>query len=215
MKCPQCGTENKKGIKFCGNCGFSLANLNKANDNKSTTAETKKSGKTSTIIPVWIWIVFAVCLVILIGGGVLVLKAGSQNAQGAKASGGQADALNPDPACNRIGAVTDVSIPDATQIQSGQVFTKIWELTNGGTCTWDANYQVVFASGTYMGAYSPLKFGRTVQSGESIKIRMKMKAPAQIGAATGYWLLQTSTGTRFGFGEKGSDPFWIKISVVQ
>ncbi len=216
MKCPKCGTENKQGTKFCGNCGFSLAKIEKAKENKPTAVETRKPGTTAAGgVPIWMWIVLAVCLLILIGGGLVIFKAGSQNAQSRMASSEQSNTLNPDPSCNKIGTVTDISIPDGTQIKASQIFTKVWELTNAGSCIWDANYEIVFASDTFMGAYSPLKLGRVVQPGESMKIRIKMKAPSQSGEVTGYWLLQSSTGVRFGFGEKASNPFWIKITVIQ
>ena len=43
MFCPQCGTKNKPGSKFCGNCGFDFTAIEKEVKVKAKSAK-KKSG---------------------------------------------------------------------------------------------------------------------------------------------------------------------------
>src|SRR5689334_20140279 len=45
----------------------------------------------------------------------------------------------------------DVTIPDNTQVDPGEKFTKTWEFQNSGKCTW-AGYSLRFASGEQMNA---------------------------------------------------------------
>jgi hypothetical protein len=37
--------------------------------------------------------------------------------------------------------MTSESIPDGTQFDRGDVFTKTWTLRNVGTCDWNENYR--------------------------------------------------------------------------
>jgi hypothetical protein len=52
--------------------------------------------------------------------------------------------------CNAVAFVKDVSIPDGTDLASGQKFTKTWRLENVGTCTWTTDYDLVFVNGAAM-----------------------------------------------------------------
>jgi len=41
-------------------------------------------------------------------------------------------------------AFIDETIPDGSQFPPGTVFNKTWTLRNAGSCTWNADYDVVF-----------------------------------------------------------------------
>src|SRR3972149_916600 len=56
------------------------------------------------------------------------------------------------PGCTDLSQyVSDVTIPDNTQMTPGQNFTKTWRLRNSGTCTWTTAYDAVFVDGNAMG----------------------------------------------------------------
>ena len=78
---------------------------------------------------------------------------------------------------------------------------KTWRLENNGTCDWPADTQVVFLSGSQMGAPSSQSIGAAVDVGEERDISVTMKAPAEAGTYTGYWMLKIPNGGRFGIGD--------------
>lgn len=120
-------------------------------------------------------------------------------------------ATAPPPAqtCDLSQFVADISIPDGTQIPANTPFEKIWEIRNTGTCTWNADYRVVFYSGDQMGAPNAQAITTgTVAPGETVKISIQMVAPASAGKKLGNWVLRNDKGSNFG------DVFYVDISVV-
>jgi hypothetical protein len=115
--------------------------------------------------------------------------------------------------CYRAYFVKDVTIPDDTKMAAGETFVKTWRLENNGTCDWPADTQVVFLSGSQMGAPSAQSIGAAVDVGEERDISLTMKAPAEAGTYTGYWMLKIPNGGRFGIGEAGNESFWVIIVV--
>jgi hypothetical protein len=58
--------------------------------------------------------------------------------------------------CYQLRYVSDVSIPDNTQMAPGQSFTKTWKVRNAGSCAWEAGFKFAFVGGEQMsGARSP------------------------------------------------------------
>ena len=119
-----------------------------------------------------------------------------------------------DDPCNQGAFVTDITIEDRTIITKGASFTKTWRLKNTGTCAWTTDYQVVFSSGSQMGAPATSRLPRLVQPGETVDISLKMVAPDSSGTFTGYWLILADPGQAFGIGEDADAPFWVRIRVV-
>ncbi len=112
------------------------------------------------------------------------------------------------------GIPIDVTIPDDTEMDPGQAFTKIWRLKNAGTCTWRPDYQVFLFSGEAMGAPASISLGRQVSPGQSVEISVDMNAPLSAGTYQGNWKLRNQSGTIFGIGPNGSSAFWVRIIVV-
>ncbi|NSW52875.1 MAG: hypothetical protein HPY85_10250 [Anaerolineae bacterium] len=110
--------------------------------------------------------------------------------------------------CNQMSFVRDYTVPDGTWMQPKQRFTKIWEVKNTGTCTWDAAYSIVFANeGTAMGApvSQPIS-DAPVEPGEVLKIALVFTAPNTDDDYSGRWRLQSGSGEEFG-------AFTVKITV--
>jgi len=119
----------------------------------------------------------------------------------------KAPTQTPEVECNQAGFVAE-TIPDGTDFDPGEEFTKTWTLENTGTCTWDANYDVVFVEGVALDApaSTPLTSG-TVKPGETVKISMDLKAPIAAGTHRGDFKLRDQDGVLFGIGENDGN-FW-------
>ncbi|MGD8904899.1 MAG: transporter substrate-binding domain-containing protein, partial [Anaerolineae bacterium] len=87
----------------------------------------------------------------------------------------------------------------------GQAFTKGWQVQNTGTCTWDANYQLVFVSGYRMGG-EPVAVATEVKPGETYDLQINLVAPLNPGSYEGVWQMQNGEGQ--GFGER------LKVSIT-
>jgi len=46
-----------------------------------------------------------------------------------------------------LGKVRDITVSDGYQMDPGSTANKTWELTNGGSCNWDANFLIIDAGG--------------------------------------------------------------------
>jgi Ig-like domain from next to BRCA1 gene len=99
--------------------------------------------------------------------------------------------------CDDSVYVSDVTIPDYTEITSGETFTKTWMLQNTGTCAWTETYTLDYISGSSMSGVSTF-IGQSVVSGETVEVSVELTAPTTAGTYTGYWQLSNDAGTSFG-----------------
>lgn len=115
--------------------------------------------------------------------------------------------------CYRAFFVKDVTIPDYTALNPGETFVKTWRMKNTGSCDWAADSSIGFFSGTQMGGPSSQSLGQIVAVGDQIDISLTLIAPTDPGTYTGYWMLLTPSGGRFGVGDAGDQSFWVLITV--
>ncbi len=115
--------------------------------------------------------------------------------------------------CNRGSFVKDVTIPDSTEIPAGDSFTKTWRIKNDGSCTWGANYVVLFDSGEQMGAPASAALGGSVAPGATIDISVNLTAPVSPGNYQGNFKLRSHDNIVFGINADAQGPFWVKIVV--
>ena len=116
----------------------------------------------------------------------------------------------PGTTCDNATFISDVTIPDGTQLAPGTVFTKTWKIQNSGTCTWVSGYVVAFSSGSVMDAETPQSLAMdSVPPGVSVDISIEMVAPESTGQQIGYWRMQNASGVGFG------DTFYVDISVIE
>ncbi len=106
----------------------------------------------------------------------------------------------------------DVTIPDNTPLQQNTPFVKTWAIRNEGTCTWDANYALVFAGGDPLSGPLSTPLPET-RPGEIMEVSVDLVSPAQGGLYTGYYEFSNSEGRRFGVNSGGVDKIWVAISV--
>jgi hypothetical protein len=112
----------------------------------------------------------------------------------------KATATKPAPtaaSCSNMKFVSDVTIPDGTQMPVGQTFTKTWRVQNTGTCTWTTSYKLIFSFGEAMGGQT-LSLTSAVATGQSVDLSIAMKVPNKSGKLTGVWALADDKGQFFG-----------------
>jgi uncharacterized protein YkwD len=116
------------------------------------------------------------------------------------------------PCLDEAAYISDVTIPDDTLFEAGEAMSKVWQVKNTGTCTWDAGYSLVYAKGDVMDGplSNPIP---VVAPGEIVEVSVDLVAPSRGGQQTGYWEFQNSHGTRFGVGSGGHDYIWVQIKV--
>jgi len=112
--------------------------------------------------------------------------------------------LTPIP-CNRPKFQSE-TIPDGTQMDPEQSFTKSWRIKNDGTCTWTTGYKFVFSQGDRMGGAQVQNLSASVAPGETADFTVNLKAPKDDGEYKGYWKLQSDEGEYFG-------NYWVEIVV--
>lgn len=117
--------------------------------------------------------------------------------------------------CDRAAFVKDVSIPDDTELIPGEDFTKVWQLRNAGSCTWNSAYSLVFDHGDSMdGPASKSLTAGTVAPGQVVDISVDLTAPSSPDTYQGWWKIRNPTGVVFGVGASGNVAFWVKIVVT-
>lgn len=109
--------------------------------------------------------------------------------------------------CNDADFISE-TVPDGTEYDVGEVFIKTWRLKNTGTCTWNSNYQLVFAEGDQMGGPSSKNLGQQVKPGEQVDLSVDLKAPNLQGTYKGYWKLRDDQGAYF------VNNIWVQIKAL-
>lgn len=117
--------------------------------------------------------------------------------------------------CDEATFIEDVTIPDGTELGPETSFTKTWRLLNAGTCAWNPNYKLVFASGDLMsGPSSQQLVNLDVPPGASIDVSVDLISPNKLGTYRGYWMLKNANGELFGIGPT-DQAFYLEIKVVE
>lgn len=109
--------------------------------------------------------------------------------------------------CDDARFVADVTIPDGTEFDPGERFTKTWRLENNGTCAWTTDYSVSFLSGDPLSG-EVVDISEQVQPGETYDLSIDMKAPFEAGTYTGTWTIKNENGISFG------ETFFVQIEVT-
>jgi hypothetical protein len=118
--------------------------------------------------------------------------------------------------CNLAQFITDVTVPDGTVYEPGDVFDKTWRLKNVGSCAWTAGYEIVFAGGDAMDAPSAVSVtAGTVNPGQSVDITVTMTAPADEGTYRGNWRMRDPSDVIFDIQNSSSGMFWVEIEVEE
>lgn len=116
--------------------------------------------------------------------------------------------------CLLLGKVRDITVADGYQMDPGSTANKTWELTNGGSCSWDANFQIVDAGGTLPKTVQTKAIGKSVAPGGTVQVTVPVVAPNQAGTYTANYKIRSSSGEVFGSGANATSAFWVSIAVI-
>jgi ABC-type amino acid transport substrate-binding protein len=108
--------------------------------------------------------------------------------------------------CDYMSFVADITVPDGTQVNPGQSFTKTWRIQNTGTCTWDSSYTFAFVQGNSMGGQKQAING-SVAPGQTYDVSVNMTAPTTPGSYGSEWQMVNGQGVPFG------TRVWVHIVV--
>jgi hypothetical protein len=103
----------------------------------------------------------------------------------------------PTSSCYSLRFVSDVTIPDNTQMTPGQTFTKTWKVLNAGSCAWEVGFRFALTGGEAMGS-STLTLSAPVAAGAQFDLSVPMVAPSTPGTHRGNWRMSTAGGQFFG-----------------
>jgi hypothetical protein len=109
--------------------------------------------------------------------------------------------------------IKDVTIEDYSQFKPNELFTKVWQVKNVGTCTWTTGYALVFTFGDRMSGISPKYLMKPVQPGDIVDLSIDLVAPREGDIYQGNWMLQDENERQFGTGVAAKDFFWVSIMV--
>ena len=105
--------------------------------------------------------------------------------------------IQPTSSCYSMAFVSDVTIPDNTNMKPGQTFTKTWRVRNNGTCAWESGFKFNFIGGEAMGG-TTLTLDKAVSPGAETELSVAMTAPSASGSHRGNWRMANAAGTNFG-----------------
>ncbi|MFN2144860.1 MAG: NBR1-Ig-like domain-containing protein, partial [Anaerolineales bacterium] len=84
--------------------------------------------------------------------------------------------------------ITDVTIPDYSELETGDEITKTWRVKNTGSTTWTADYVIEFEKGEKLGASTQIPLGEEVAPGKMVDISIDFTVPSATGEYTSYWI---------------------------
>lgn len=118
---------------------------------------------------------------------------------------------NPPDCTNSALFVTDVTIPDNTNIVGGTKFTKIWRISNNGTCVWGPTYTLTHYSDQRLGAPDSVPLGLTYP-GSTLDISVDLIAPNSAGTHRGNFVIQNPQGLIMKIADDSR--LWVIINVT-
>ncbi len=93
--------------------------------------------------------------------------------------------------------VEDVTVPDGTVFEPGEVFNKTWRVVSDGCADWPAGTALYFVRGDRMNGPQRAEVP-PVPTGEEVDLTIRLTAPTEDGSYRGYWELRGPDGARFG-----------------
>src|SRR6266540_3158341 len=94
---------------------------------------------------------------------------------------------------NSASFVTDVTIPDNSEISAGAPFTKTWRVSNTGTCIWGPDYTLTYYSEERMNAPAAVPLAVTYP-GQTADISINLMAPNSLGTHRGNFVIKNPAG---------------------
>jgi hypothetical protein len=100
--------------------------------------------------------------------------------------------------CYNLLYIRDVTIPDGTQMNAGEVFTKTWEVQNIGGCAWRAGFTFQHVGGELMRG-NTVTLTEAIPTGAKRQISVELVVPSGInGLIQSSWRMADENGVFFG-----------------
>lgn len=119
---------------------------------------------------------------------------------------------NPPDCTNSALFVTDVTIPDNTNMVGGTKFTKTWRISNNGTCVWGPTYTLSHYSDERMGAPDSVILGLTYP-GSTLDISVDLTAPNVTGTHRANFVIKNPQGLIMKVADDSR--LWVIINVTE
>jgi uncharacterized protein YkwD len=111
---------------------------------------------------------------------------------------------------NSASFVTDVTIPDNSEMAGDTGFVKIWRVVNTGTCIWTSDYTVTYYTSERMSSPASVPLTLTYP-GQTADISMPLIAPNVTGIHKGYFVIRNPAGLIMKI--NSDSRLWVIISV--
>ena len=118
---------------------------------------------------------------------------------------------NPPDCTNSAAFVSDVTIPDNTQLTPAEAFTKTWRVRNTGTCIWWSGYTLSHYSEQAMSAPGFVTLPLT-NPGDTADISIDLIAPNQAGTYRGNFVIKNPSDLIMQV--DNDSRLWLIIDVV-
>jgi len=118
---------------------------------------------------------------------------------------------NPPDCTNSAAFVTDVTIPDNSNVTGGSTFTKTWRVSNTGTCVWGLGYTLTHYSDERMGAPDSVSLSIT-PGGQTADISVDLVASNSIGTHRGNFVIKNPAGLIMKVDDDSR--LWVIINVT-
>ena len=122
--------------------------------------------------------------------------------------------LPPENAADCVNAgkfISDVTIPDNSDVAINQVFTKTWRVQNAGTCTWWSGYTLAHYSELDFGAQDAIPLAQT-RPGETVDLSVDLLAPSVEGPYRGNFVIWNPDGLPIEI--EGDSRLWVIFNAV-
>jgi formylglycine-generating enzyme required for sulfatase activity len=119
---------------------------------------------------------------------------------------------SPKDCIEKIGYVTDITIPDGTVLQKGQIVTKTWVLKNIGTCPIHENYKILWTDSNLNNPQKMFDFNTRIEPGEEAEVSITFPVQGQGKTRIGFKIANPD-GEVFGLGERRIGDLWIEYEV--
>lgn len=110
------------------------------------------------------------------------------------------------PCTDGLTFISDLTIPDGTIVQPGDIIQKQWLVDNSGTCNWDARYKLRLINGSEMGANTESVLF-PARAGTEVTLSLEFIVPSEPGIYGNAWQAIAPNGEPFG------DLFFMQIVV--
>lgn len=118
---------------------------------------------------------------------------------------------NPPDCTNSASFVTDVTIPDNSNVLGDTIFTKTWRVRNTGTCVWGSGYTLTHYSDEQMNAPAAVPLD-VKQPGAELDISVDLRAPNSVGTHRGNFVIKNPAGLIMQI--DNDSRLWVIINVT-